>query len=69
MTLRSFEQLLKKDRTAAIRLLMTHKVQEWLNDGPGEVARVLTLWAEDKLDLGDDVVIAGLAEGMCEDCQ
>ena len=58
-----FRQLLGDERDMAISLLMETKVSEWMNDGPEEVARCLTHWAEEKLDLGDDETLMELAEG------
>ena len=61
-----FLELLRVDRHAAIALFIDRKVDEWLNDGPAEVKRVLTLWAAraelPSLSLGDDESLVELAE-------
>ena len=60
----SFLQALESNREATIRLLMERRVEEWLEDGRGVAIGCLTRWAMDRLNLGDDNVILGLAEGL-----
>lgn len=59
-----FEKLLTEDRPAALRALMHAWVDRWLEDGPEEIVRVLSTWAErgpstppghaPRIDLGSD---------------
>jgi hypothetical protein len=75
MTKAEFTQLLASDRSAAIRLLMWHWVDEWMNDGTDEIVRVLSLWVDRGSDqnvlvpqskpflvLGDDEDVIEFAE-------
>ena len=59
-----FIEALECNREATIRLLMERRVEEWLEDGRGAAIGCLTRWAMDGLNLGDDNVILGLAEGL-----
>ena len=42
---RAFRALLANDREAALRAYFTVAVRDWLQNGPEEVVRVLTIWA------------------------
>ena len=63
----SLSEALKTNREETIRLLMERRVEEWLEDGRRSAIECLTRWAMDGLDLGDDTVILGLAEGLFDD--
>ena len=63
----SFSESLKTNREETIRLLMVRRVEEWLEDGRRSVIECLTRWAMDGLNLGNDKVILGLAEGSFDD--
>ena len=59
MTTREFTKLLRKDREAAIHTVLLDFVNGCRDDGPEEIARVLTVWAtrdeqlsNPRLDLG-----------------
>lgn len=61
MTTEEFQHLLKINREVAIEAILRNFVHGCLDDGPDEVARVLTVWATHsdrqgypQLDLGDD---------------
>ncbi len=60
----SFVKALETNREETIRLLMERRVEEWLEEGRGVAIGCLTRWAMDGLNLGDDIVILGLAEGL-----
>lgn len=62
-----FRQALQADRAEAIKRLMDRKVEEWLNDGPEEVARCLACWAEQGLNLGSDDDLVAIAESLFEE--
>ena len=63
MTREEFQELLETDRPQAVQLLMEAKVHEWMNDGEEEVARCLTQWAINGIDLGSNDDLLDLAEG------
>lgn len=63
---KQFRKLLHDDRREALRVLFAAWVEEWLNDGPEEIVRVLTFWAADRkspirLQLGSENLIVELA--------
>ena len=61
MTKAMFRHILTNDREAAASLLAHYKVEEWMEDGPEEVARCLKGWIISKTDLGNDDTIVDLA--------
>ena len=58
-----FRGMLREQRGPACLLLMQALVDAWMNDGPEEVVRCLSLWAEKRLDLGDEDALTELAQG------
>jgi hypothetical protein len=46
---------------------MEAKVEEWYDGTRQTMIEMLTRWAMDGLNLGDDMVILGLAEGSFDD--
>ena len=64
---RSFSAALKTNREETIRRLMEIRVDELLEDGRKSVVECLTRWAMDGLNLADDEVILGIAEGLFDD--
>jgi hypothetical protein len=60
MTREAFLAFLAEDRSLACRLLAVAKAAEWSNVGPGEVARHLARWMENRVNLGDDETLADL---------
>jgi hypothetical protein len=54
--------LLKADRRLACLLVARAKVEEWMQDGPQEVARCLGVWMDAGWDIGDDEFLLEVAE-------
>ena len=63
----SFSEAIKTNREETIRRLMEIRVYELLEDGRKSVVVCLTRWAMEGLNLADDEVILGLAEGLVDD--
>jgi len=63
----SFSEALRTNREETIRLLMEARVEEWYDGTRQTMIEMLTRWAMDGLNLGDDKVILGLAEGSFDD--
>ena len=60
MTPEEFRRLLRDDRKAALMSLLAAWVAEWLEDGPDEAVRVLSLWASRSVDGGEGLPILQL---------
>jgi|GEM_PF-2742758 hypothetical protein len=63
----SFSEALKTNREETIRLLMEAKVEEWYDGTRQTMTDMLTRWAMDGVNLCDDNVILGLAEGLFDE--
>lgn len=63
--------LLKADRRLACLLVARAKVEEWMQDGPQEVARCLSVWMDAGWALSDDEFLLELAEnaGLVSEAQ